>query len=67
VKSGRKNFDKKVIKEKEPKIKVLAHDFFLEHIEELHIFILRKRGKTPVQLTPQYNLQTRMLKKKDDL
>jgi hypothetical protein len=47
VKSGGKNFDKKAIKEKEPKIKVLAHDFFLEHIEELHIFILRKRGRPP--------------------
>jgi hypothetical protein len=33
-------------KREEPKIKVLAHEFFLEHAGELHIFIVRKMGNT---------------------
>jgi hypothetical protein len=47
MKSGEKNFDKKAIKEEEPNIKVLAHEFFLEHAEELCIFILRRKGGKP--------------------
>jgi hypothetical protein len=49
MKSGEKNFDKKAIKEEEPNFKVLAHEFFLEHAEELRIFILRRKGGETIE------------------